>query len=216
MFLHKSGCPSQLQPSNTCQLDTPGNAACGTGELPCGTQLVSKIMLLNNRVPVLAKLASYSKDDNIFAFGIFCFCPTSNFPLWCQERFLSASTGRSHIRTAVLYLCLAYKMLTCQLSSYFYQRQCTPQQNIYQSFQWFLHLFCCAVTQHLPQRWSQSKKEHFCFLYIASVRYKKKKFTREMIWKQPTLLPWLKFLDVERLLQVRVIWKSPFAPRKCI
>lgn len=95
------------------------NAPCGTGQLQCGTQLVlpgqrswcvKHLMLLNNRVglPVLAKLASYNRDDNNFAFGIFCFCTTSNFPPWCQERFLSASTGRSQIRTAILYLCFLF------------------------------------------------------------------------------------------------------------
>lgn len=128
-------------------------------------------MLLNNRVglPVLAKLASCNRDDDIFAFGIFCFCTTSNFPPWCQERFLSTSPGRSQIRTPVLYLCYLYKKVSLPTAFIlFYQRQCRAQQNIYQSFQWFLHLFCCAVTWYLPQRWSQSKRNTFVFSILHS------------------------------------------------
>lgn len=170
MFLNSSGCLPYLQPSNTCQLHTPANRVntlCGTEQVSSGQSslCVKHLMLLNNRVglPVLAKLAPYNRDDDIFAFGIFFFCTTSNFPLWCQERFLSTSTGRSQIRTAVLYLCYLYKKVSLPTAYIFYQRQCTAQQNIYQSFQWFLHLFCCAVAWHFPQRWSQSKKNTFVF-----------------------------------------------------
>lgn len=174
-------------------------------------------MLLNNRggPPVLAKVASCNRDDGIFAFGIFYFFTSSSFPPWCQERFLSTSTGRRQIRTAFLYLCYLYKKVSLPTAFIFYQRQCTAQQNIYQSFQFpSPFLLCCHLT--FASEVIQIKKGHFCFLCIANLRYKKKKFTREMIWKQPTLLPWLKFLDLERLPQVRFVCKSPFAPRKCM
>lgn len=86
-------------------------------------------MLLNNRVGLSgwAKLASYSRDDDIFALGIFCFCTVSNFPLQCQERFLSTSAERSQITTALLDLCYHYKKVKLANCLLFYQSQCTAQ-----------------------------------------------------------------------------------------
>lgn len=124
MVLQHWGCPAWLQPPSTCQLGTAGAwYTLQRLELQCGTELalpaqstlcVKHLTLLNNRVglPVVAKLASCNRDDDIFAFGIFCFWTTSNFPPWCQERFLSTSPGRSQIRTAVLYLCYLYKKVS--------------------------------------------------------------------------------------------------------
>lgn len=85
---------------------------------------VKRLMLLNNRVGLsgLAKLASYSRDDDIFALGIFCFCTVSNFPLQCQERFLSTSAESSQITTALLDL-YRYKRWSWQTASLLYQSQ---------------------------------------------------------------------------------------------
>lgn len=72
--------------------------------------------LQNNRVGLtaLAKLACHNRNEDIFAFVIFCFCTLSNFPLQRQERFPSVSTESSQVRTAVAYL---YYVLKGQLAN---------------------------------------------------------------------------------------------------
>lgn len=219
----QDGC-SHPPPASWVHL-VPGEHTVGTGELQCGTELglpaqsslcVKHLMLLNNRVglPVLAKLASCNRDDDIFAFGIFCFCTTSNFPPWCQERFLSTSPGRSQIRTPVLYLCYLYKKVSLPTAFILFTKGNVELNRIYIKVSSDSFTFSAVLSLGICLRGGPNQKGTLLFSLYCTLTYKK--FTREMMWKQPTLLPWLKFLDLERLPLVRVICKSHFAPRKCM